>query len=48
VHCKTVLYIISLIQFLIQLLSFAPTSGVKLSGHVPDHSSLSGAKVENA
>jgi hypothetical protein len=47
-HCKTALYIISLIQFLIQLLSVASTSGVKQLGHVPDHSTLSGARVENA
>jgi hypothetical protein len=47
-HFKIVLDIISLVQFLIQLLSIDPTSGVKQLGHVPDHSPLSGAKVENA
>lgn len=46
-HCKVVLYIISLIHFLIHLLSVAPSSGVKQPGHVPDHSSLSSAKIEN-
>jgi len=47
-HCKIVFYIASLMQFLIQLPSVAPTSGVKQSGHVPDHLPPSSAKVENA
>jgi len=47
-HFKIVLDVIALIQFLIHLLSIAPTSGVKQLGHVHDHSPLSGAKVENA
>jgi len=36
-HCKVVLYIISLIQFVTQLLSVASTSGVKQPWHIPDH-----------